>query len=78
MSDGWAVSVKMGVLGGGQSERIFYAAIPDKFAAEAAVKKRLGLTDDVLVKAVSLVSAASFKGMNFADGHIDQWIGAIP
>jgi hypothetical protein len=74
MTDGWAVEVKMKVLGGGESTQIYNARVPDKLTAEEAVRKRVNATPDVIVTAKSPVSASVFEGMNVKPGDVSQWI----
>jgi hypothetical protein len=78
MSDGWAVEVKMKVIGGGESTQTYYARVPDRLGAEEAVKKRINATPDVIVTAIAPVSASSFEGMNVKPGNVAQWIGRVP
>jgi hypothetical protein len=73
MSDGWAVGVKMKVLGGGESTRTYYARVPDRLAAEEAVRKRIKAADDVIVTARTLVLASVFEAMNVKPGDVTQW-----
>ena len=73
MSDGWAVEVKMKVLGGGESKQTYYACVPDKLGAEDAVRKRINATDHVIVTARNLVLASVFEAMNVKLGDVSQW-----
>jgi hypothetical protein len=73
MADGWAVKVTIQVMGGGQSEQIWYAHVPDRTGAEEAVKRRISATPDVKVEAVEVVSHNAFAGMNVAEGAVSQW-----
>jgi len=73
MSDGWAVEVKMKVLGGGESKQTYYACVPDKLGAEDAVRKRIIATDHVIVTARNLVLASVFEAMNVKLGDVSQW-----
>jgi hypothetical protein len=73
MSDGWAVEVKTKVLGGGESTQIYYARVPDRSVAEAAVRLRINATPDVGVTAKAPVSATTFEGMKVAPGQVSQW-----
>ena len=69
MSDGWAVEVKMKVLGGGESKQTYYACVPDKLGAE----DRINATDHVIVTARNLVLASVFEAMNVKLGDVSQW-----
>jgi hypothetical protein len=72
MSYGWAVEVKMKVLGGGESTQTYYARVPDRLAAEEAVRKRISATPDVIVTATAPISALVFEGMNVKPGDVSQ------
>jgi hypothetical protein len=74
MSDGWAVSVKMKTLGGGESTRIYYARVADALGAEEAVKRHISATPDVRVKAEHVTSASAFDAQKIAPGGVGQWI----
>jgi hypothetical protein len=75
VADGWAVEVTMQVLGGGEPKRpFFYAHIPDRSAAENAVRERVSATPDVRVEAKAPIPHAAFVGMNVPEGEVIQWM----
>ncbi len=73
MADGWAVEVTMKVLGGGHSTQIYYAHIPDRSAAEEAVKRSISATPDVKVEAKEPVPHNAFVGAKISEGAVGQW-----
>jgi hypothetical protein len=74
MSDGWAVSVKMKVLGDGESTQTYYARLADAVGAEEAVKRHIGATPDVRVKAEKMIPGSVFDAQRIAPGGVGQWI----
>ena len=74
MSDGWAVEVKMKVLGGGESTKPITLVFPIDWELERPVRKRINATPDVIVTAKAPVSASTFEGMNVGPGLVSQWI----
>jgi hypothetical protein len=78
ISGGWAVEVRRKILGGGESTQTYYARVPDRLGAEEAVRKWINATPDVIVAAITQVSASSFEGMKVKPGNVTQWIGHLP
>ena len=73
--NGWAVQVSTGFGGGaGESRQIFYAAFPEKHAAEAAVRDGLPATSEARVEAMNPVSGSTLWAMKMRPGQIKQWI----
>jgi hypothetical protein len=73
MADGWAVEVTMWVMGGGQSKQTYYAHVPDRTAAEEAVKLHILAPPDVKVEARKPVAHNAFVGVNIPEGGVGQW-----
>ncbi len=72
MADGWAVLVKMGVIGGGESTQLFYAHLPNRMDAENAVKKHISASPDVRIEAQKSVPHNAFVEMHIPEGGVGQ------
>lgn len=74
MAGGWTVRVIMTTTGGGTSERLFHAAVPDRAAAEQAVRRFDQIvTPDVVVEAVGPLSDAELRERGMRTGEVRQW-----
>jgi hypothetical protein len=75
MAGGWTVRVIMKTLGGGMSERLFHAAVPDRAAAEEAVRRFDQIvTSDVVVEAVGPLTDAELLERGMRLGEVRHWM----
>lgn len=73
MADGWAVVVSTPALDGGNpTDEMFYAHIPGRADAEAAVRT-LARVNGELVEARSIVAHNAFVEMGIAEGEVRRW-----